>query len=263
MERDNPWATLISAAGAAGAVVVVLYAIGGLVLSLRFEGFGLNGQEAAALVPREVLLFAGARSLALWALAGLILVLALRGAVWVFRRLQSAGRTPELPPRTGRFVAGILAGAVVAAGVVLALVSRVLWPLAALLAAAIILGVEARWRNRPVRRLLLTLAALALVAVAYEADRLRYRLNWTCVEVAGERDQTCGILIAHIDRGLYVGAPSSSDPSGKELPYRLVFVPETRIEEASSSREDRKVIDSTARARREAPLPRVLSIEVR
>jgi hypothetical protein len=260
VDRDNPWATLINAAGAAGAVVVLLYAIGGLVLSMRFAGFGLNGQEAAALVPREVLLFAGARSLALWALAGVVLVLMLRGCLWLFGRMQSAGRAG---PLSGRSVVVVLAGVLLTAGLVLVLVSRVVWPLAALAAAAAILGVEACWRDRPVRRLLITLASLALVAVAYEADRLKYTLNWTRVDVAQERDDIRGILIAHTDRGLYVGAPPSTDPSGRALPYRLVFVPQSRVDEAFASRRTKEVIEQTAEDRRRAPLARVSDIEVR
>ena len=58
---ESPWAAVVNAAGAAGAAIASVYAIGSIVTSLRYEGFGLGGQEAVAVTPREVLLFAGTR----------------------------------------------------------------------------------------------------------------------------------------------------------------------------------------------------------
>ena len=78
MERGDPWARLIAAAGAVGAAVALVYVIGGASLSLRYEGFGLPGHQAAAQTPREVLLAAGLRTLAVWTLVGAVLVLSLR-----------------------------------------------------------------------------------------------------------------------------------------------------------------------------------------
>lgn len=78
MDSKSPWAPLLSAAGAAGAAIGLVYGIGGVVLSLRYDGFGLTGQQAVAYASREVLLFHGARSLFIWALLGAALVLSLR-----------------------------------------------------------------------------------------------------------------------------------------------------------------------------------------
>jgi len=41
----------------------LVYGTGGLVLSLRYDGFGLTGPQPVAYTSREVLLFHGARSL--------------------------------------------------------------------------------------------------------------------------------------------------------------------------------------------------------
>jgi hypothetical protein len=73
MTKESPWAAVVNAAGAAGAAIASVYAVGSIVMSLRYEGFGLSGQEAVAVTPREVLLFAGTRSLVIWAAVGFVI----------------------------------------------------------------------------------------------------------------------------------------------------------------------------------------------
>jgi hypothetical protein len=284
VQRDSPLATLIQVAGAAGAAVGFVYAIGGLVLSLRYEGFGLNGQESAALTSREVLLFSGATTLARWILIGV----AIFGVIWVLLRLlawllgdqRASARASELP-RARWIQVGTIALALA-----LILLSHVWWPAAATAAIAAIAwestqtvpaaskpeGFPTGWSRQSekgsprsrIRRWVVIAAAVGLVAVAYEADRLRYRLNWSCVDVTEEREHTCGILIAQNDRGFYIGAPPGQDARSVETaPYRLVFVPQERVIRASSQRREARVIESNADARREPPVARVLSIDVR
>jgi hypothetical protein len=298
VERESPWATLISVAGAAGGAVVFVYAIGGLVLSLRYEGFGLNGQEAAALTSREFLLFSGATTLARWLLIGLgyaavlflfwLMLRAMFRAPWgAFRRVIDRTRLPGVASRTSERAGlsavrlGILA--LLAVTAVLVLVPHVWWLPAAFAAVALVVGEQVMTRraadapraNGPckeagrsapralrLRSVVVTAAAIALVAVAYEADRLSYRLNWACVDTAGERTHTCGILIGQNDRGLYIGAPKTPDRQ-RAVAYRLVFVPANRVREAFARRRTAMVTESSAEDRRQALAARLVSIDVR
>ena len=128
-ERD-PWATLISVAGAAGAAAGIVYLAGGVVLSLRYEGLGLSGQQAVGLTPREVLLFAGARSLLLWWLVGLAVVLLLLRFV-----PRLGGVRVRRAPVLAVLIAAVLAGL---------LLLRVWWPLATLVALTVLVVAVAR-----------------------------------------------------------------------------------------------------------------------
>jgi hypothetical protein len=271
VERNDPWARVVAAAGAIGAGVALVYVIGGMSLSLRYEGFGLPGQQAAALTPREVLLAAGLRTLVLWAAIGVALILALRalpdGAVQtVARRLRTRW--------------GLLA--VAALAVALLLVLKVWWPLAALGALLAIVLASVHWRSHPVRRVLVSALSIGLVAISYEADRISYLVEWTCVRAAttsaasgadaaaaasahqnGAR-RVCGTLIGQQDRGFYLGVPGTADRSEQGAgPYRLVFIPATVVEEAYSDKRLARVIPSSAEARREPLRSRLSDIRVR
>lgn len=148
-----------------------------MVLSLRYDGFGLTGQQAVAYASREVLLFHGARSLFIWALLGAALVLSLRALADDTRKAIEA----RLRTRWG-----LLGVAALALGLFLAL--RVWWPLAGQGAVLAILLAEARWPDRPLARFLASASAVALVAVAYEADRITYQLDWTCIDIAADAE---------------------------------------------------------------------------
>jgi hypothetical protein len=270
VERDDLWARVIAAAGAIGAAVALVYVIGGASLSLRYEGFGLPGQQAAALTPRETLLAAGLRTLAVWAALGVALVVAIR----------------SLPDGTVRAVAGRLRKpsgllAVAALALALLLLLNVLWPLAAVGALVAIVLASVYWGSRPVRRILVTTLSIGLVAVAYEADRLSYYVESTCVGVAraagpsghdaGSRGsdllpgrRICGILIGQQDRGFYLGVPPKARQATEDArPFRLAFIPEARVEEAYSRRQLARVIPSRAEVRRESLLTRLWNIRVR
>ena len=263
MDRSSPWAALLSAAGAAGAAIGIVYAIGGVVLSLRYDGFGMTGQQAVAYTPREVLLFHGARSLFIWALLGVALVLSLRALADDRRNAIEA----RLRTRWG------LLG-VTALALALFLTLRVWWPLAGVVAILAILVAAARWPNRPLARFLASAAAVALVAVAYEADRITYQLDWTCVDVAAEAERgraaerSCGILIGQTDRGYYIGRPRASDslsraPFEPDSRYRLVFIPVDRVAGAYAEKQKARVIRDNADSRREWLPARLGDIEIR
>lgn len=256
-ERD-PWATLISVAGAAGAAAGIVYLAGGVVLSLRYEGLGLSGQQAVGLTPREVLLFAGARSLLLWWLVGLAVVLLLLRFV---PRLGGVGvrRAPVLAV----LIAAVLAGL---------LLLRVWWPLATLVALTVLVVAVARWRGRPVLLFVVSAAAISLIAVSVEADRLSYKVDRVCVGLlAGGATaaeprapapalavgRRCGVLVGQSDRGFYVGAIARRGTS------QLVFVPADRVAGAASTKVLIRVVPSYASARRERLVSRLLGTEIR
>jgi hypothetical protein len=267
VERSDAWARIIAAAGAVGAAIALVYVIGGASLSLRYDGFGLPGQQAAALTPREVLLAAGLRTLVVWAGLGFLLVLVVRAFPDAVRAIVERLRRPS----------GVAAVVVVVLAMLLLL--NVWWPLVAFIAVLTIILASAYWESRPVRRILVSTISIALVAVAYEADRISYQLEWTCVSrstdqrgsgiarqsaaaEAGRR--LCGILIGQQDRGFYLGVPSGVDQTTQEtLPYRLVFIPATLVQGAASRKELAQVITSHAEARRESLLSRLSDVRVR
>jgi hypothetical protein len=256
-ERD-PWATLISVAGAAGAAAGIVYLAGGVVLSLRYEGLGLSGQQAVGLTPREVLLFAGARSLLLWWLVGLAVVLLLLRFV-----PRLGGVRVRRAPLLAVLIAAVLAGL---------LLLRVWWPLATLVALTVLVVAVARWRGRPVLLFVVSAAAISLIAVSVEADRLSYKVDRVCVGLlAGGATaaeprapapalavgRRCGVLVGQSDRGFYVGAIARRGTS------QLVFVPADRVAGAASTKVLIRVEPSYASARRERLVSRLLGTEIR
>ena len=163
---------------------------------------------------------------------------------------------------------------VCALALVLFLTLRVWWPLAAVVAGLAILLAAARWPDRPLARFLASAAAVALVAVAYEADRISYQLDWTCVDVAAgaetdnASERSCGILVGQTDRGYYIGQPGSSSslsraPFEPDSRYRLVFIPVERVAGAYAEKQKARVIRDNADARREWLPARIGDIEIR
>jgi hypothetical protein len=262
VDRSSPWGSLVNAAGAAGAAIGLVYGIGGVVLSFRYDGFGLTGQQAVAYTSREVLLFHGARSLFLWALLGAALVFSLRAL-------------PEGTPKAIEARLWTRWGLIVVAlAFALFLVLRTVWPLAALGAILAILLFEARWTGRPLARFLASALAVAVVAAAYEADRITYQLDWTCVDVAADAEggraseRSCGILIGQTDRGYYIGQPRSSSSLSKApfepaSRYRLVFIPADRVAGSYAGKQKARVIRAQADSRREWLPARLGDIEIR
>jgi hypothetical protein len=248
---------LLAAAGAAGAGVALVYVIGGASLSIRYDGFGLPGNQAAAQTPREMLLAAGLRTLVVWTLVGLALVLSL---------MRVPDATPPALARRLRRRRGPFAAAAVA--LVLLLVLEVWWPLAAFAALVVIVLVAVRWRERTLARALAGVAAVTLVTVAYEADRLTYVVERTCVTRAAVGDAVprapvCGTLVAQLDRGFYLGVPLPARGEERTRPQALVFVPADRVQEAVSSKQQVSVTTSQARARRKRLVSRLFNLRVR
>jgi hypothetical protein len=229
--------------------VALVYLVGGASLSLRYESFDLPGQHAAAQTPRETLLAAGVRTLVVWALVGVLLVVVLRAV---------DDKIGDRPYRFMRKPAGIVA--VLAVAFLLLLVLRVWWPLATFGAVLIILFIEARPGTSQAARTLTAALAVAVVAIAYEADRLTYYVEWTCVDRLAESAQstgerTCGVLVGQQDRGFYVAVPDEQ--------YRLVFIPAGLVDGSESSKRKAEAVATRAHARRERLISRFGDFSVR
>ena len=245
MAARDPIARLTSIAGAAVGAVGLVYVVGALSLSLRYEGFGLPGQQTAAVTPREVLLAAGLRTLVVWIALGVGVVLVLTA------RQQRLARAIQRRLRTR---SGLVAVVVL---VVALLFVRVLWPLAAVLAILATTYATVTWDATSARRLVVTALAIGVVAVVYEADRITYFVESTCVNVKEPTGRACGLLVGQQDRGFYLGL---SERSGRA---RLLFVPAERVSSSSTRKQLARVADRYARSRRQSLVSRVPDIRVR
>jgi hypothetical protein len=124
------------------------------------------------------------------------------------------------------------------------------------------------WEAQPLRRIVVSVLSIGLVAVAYEADRITYEIEWTCVDVApaagGTGERICGMLVGQLDRGFYLGVPGATDrTTDKAGRYRLAFIPADHVEQAYSRKQLARVIASKADARREPLRSRPWDIHVR
>lgn len=270
MSKADRWTTLFSAAGAAGAAVGLIYVVGGMDMSMRYDAFGLTGQQAVAYTSREELLVVGLRSLALWSILGAALV-------FVVQHLLS--QTAEKTLSRSRRLPGAVVLAVVI--VTLLLVLHVWWPLAALGAAIVIVTATLRLRDHPLSRFVAIAAAIAAVAVAYESDRISYLVDWTCIQVndsnarawpdaywlgppAGGSPQTCGVLVGQNDRGFYIGSQGPwRGPRPGAPRYRLLFIPASRVVTAFAQKEPLSAIDARVDDRRKPLRFRLWDIGVR
>jgi hypothetical protein len=223
MAAQDPLGRLTTAAGALVGGVGFIYVVGALSLSLRYEGYGLPGQHTAALTPREVLLTAGLRTLIVWVAIGALIAWALtwwerRPARWIKRQLRTWW--------------GFLIATAIA---VLLLLLPVVWPFVAYLGIlATAYATATWWSAASVKRLLVTALAIGATTVAYEADRVSYLVERTCLNVKDPGRRVCGLLVGQQDRGFYLGV---RDADG----VRLVFVPAARVKSASTQKEPLKV----------------------
>jgi hypothetical protein len=241
----DPIGRLTSLAGAAVGAVGLVYIVGALSLSLRYEGFGLPGQEAAGSTPREALLAAGLRTLVVWIALGVAVALVLTAREdRLARAIQQRLRT-----RVGVVVVVVL--------VVALLFVRVLWPLAAVLAILVTTRATVIWNATSARRLLVTALAIGVVAVAYEADRITYYVESTCVNLEGPGGRACGLLVGQQDRGFYLGVAERAGAA------RLVFVPADRVASASTRKRLARIDRDHAHNRRQSLVSRLPGIRVR
>jgi hypothetical protein len=239
---QDPLSRLGAVAGAVVGAVGFIYVVGALSLSLRYSAFGLPGQQAAAMTPREVLLAAGLRTLVIWVAIGAAIVLALTVRDrWLARRIRDLMRR-----RWAQVAIVVLALAL--------LFMRVLWPLAVLVGVLVTTYATVSWDGPSLKRVLVTVLALGLVTVAYEADRISYYLEWTCVETKEPAGESCGVLVGQHDRGFYLGVPQGG---------QLLFVPAGRVASASSRRQLARASPPARDDRRQPIVSRLVDIRVR
>jgi hypothetical protein len=149
---------------------------------------------------------------------------------------------------------------------VLVVVLHVIWPLAVVVALLVLVKAAASWRERPVLRVVAAAAAIAAVALSFEADRLRYQLDIACVRLldgnggASAGGEPCGILVGQNDRGIYLGVPPPSSTPAER--YKLVFVPAAQVKTSASHKTPRRVIDEFAAKRRKPVVERLLGFRV-
>lgn len=235
----------MNAAGAALGTVGFVYIVGAFSLSLRYDGLGLPGHQTAAVTPREVLLAAGLRTLVVWVLAGVAVAFVLAvGHQWLAGHIHRRWRT-----RWGWIAVGALAIAL--------LFVRVLWPLALLVGVLLTTHATMSWDAFSARRVVVTVLAIGLVAVAYEADRITYLVEETCVVVKEPAGKRCGTLVGQHDRGFHLGVGV-----GSKAPY-VLFVPAFRVLRASATKRPARVSSEKARQRRKLVIRRVFEIRVR
>lgn len=242
MESQDPLSRLGAVAGAVVGGAGFIYIVGALSLSLRYAAFGLPGQQAAALTPREVLLAAGLRTLVIWVAIGAGIVLALTvHDRWLAERITELVRR-----RWAQVALAVLALAL--------LFLRVWWPLALLIGVLVATYATVTWDGPSLKRVLVTVLALGLVTVAYEADRISYYVEWTCVAVKDPVGESCGVLVGQQDRGFYLGVPDGGE---------LLFAPAARVVHASSTRRLARATQPARDDRRETLVSRLVGVRVR
>jgi hypothetical protein len=221
----------------------------------RYDGFGISAQ-AVTVTPREQLLVRGGVALVVWTILGLVLA----GVLWMIGRPGSTAESASAQADKQRVGGGSRAGGVVASGLVLAIAVlvlllmflRVWWPLFALMASMVVL-VAIRWEAGIARRFLVCALAVGMVAIAYEAGRLTFVVERTCVQVSKPQGRTCGILIGQTDRGMYLGKIMRR---GHES--ALVFIPARRVRSARTTKLATTVTPNAADTRRKQLLSRVI-----
>ena len=220
----------VLAAAVTGGFAAIAYATGLAVLSLRYKGFGLAGDQGVGITAREQLLIRGGTALLLWAAIGAALFLVVEAL-------------PErwLRERPGRAVVIALVLSIP----VLIAVLHVFWPLLALLVVLFCLVLADRIPHHRWWRMIMCALAVACVAVVYESSRLSFGVEWATVELENPASRAGGVLISQTERGVYIGDPSRP---GRRL--ALLFVPARRVVSMTVTPLTRTVDAPTAVARR-------------
>jgi hypothetical protein len=245
MPASDPFNRLVSVAGAAVGAVGLVYVIGAASLSLRYDGLGLAGQVSAAQTSREVLLAAGLRTLVAWSIVGVLITAALSvHHRWLARAIVGLLRT-----KAAQIALGVLV-------VALLLFSHVVWLPVAVASVIAIAYATVRWQATPVRRLGVTVLAVVVFAVAYEADRLSFYVENTRVDLE-DGSQISGRLVGQQDRGFYLAV------TDREGDASLQFIPAALVTSAIAVKEEATVNADHMESRRQPIFKRLLGIDVR
>jgi len=246
MPTSDPFNRLVNLAAAAVGAVGFVYIIGAASLSLRYDGLGLSGQVAAAMTPREVLLAAGLRTLLAWSLVGVLIAAVLN----IRRRWLARAIIGLLRQWRSWVVLAVIVGA-------LLLLSRVVWIPVAVISVLAVAYATVRWHAAPARRLGVTVLAIGVFAIAYEADRLEFYVESTCVYREG-MTKVCGRLVGQQDRGIYLAVPDKDGPAAE-----LHFIPATVVTRVRATKVTAEVDDAHRESRRKRIIERIPAIEIR
>jgi small neutral amino acid transporter SnatA (MarC family) len=267
--READWKTLATWAGIVGGAVGLVYAVGAVVLLLRYAGFQF-GAQTLAVTPREQILIRGGVALALWGTIGAALITVVRFGLRALTMLQkhpapreqpraASSSPPATPSIRGPSRLAVFIVAAVACFLVVLLAHR-WWIFAALLAVPCIALAVTRWHGRPALWLPVSALAVAVVAAAYEADRLSYVVEWRCVRMSASTDTTCGVDLATKSEGVYLGQPREK---GSTSPSRVVFIPSSKVAGSYTVTRKEGVTPDQTVSRRRSLLSRVFDVSVR
>ena len=221
-----------------GGFAALAYATGVAVLSFRYQGFGLSGDQGVGITSREQILIRGGAALVFWVAIGAALFLVVEALPEHRLRVR---------PRHAVVIALALALPVLVATL------HVFWPLLATLAIVLCIVLAERFPRHRLRRMIVCALAVACVAVSYESSRLRFVVESATVELRDPAGQVQGVLISQTERGVYLG--DRSRPGGRLV---LVFVPEARVVSMTVTPRSQEVNATTTVARRVPIRDRIL-----
>jgi len=226
--RRPAWQALVALAGAATAIVIFVYLVGGAIVWERLHILRLPANQAVAPLPRDLLLVDGVRALA-WPIA---LALAAAILVIVLTRVIGSG---QVPVRTVFLVLLVVWLTALVLAILEALFKwtfSVTWQqvtFTASLGVIVVVGFAAVLLSKEadVRRVVVAAAlAMAAVAVVVEAVDIRsppVRMESARVLLAGGK----------VARGFYIGANSDTvylaPNTGSHVCGRIVAVPQRRV----------------------------------
>jgi hypothetical protein len=260
---DDKHVTGLVGAALAGGAAALAYCVGAAVLTFRYDGFGMPGQQLVGVTPREQLLIRGGVTLLVGTLAGALLV----AIGWVAAALAARRLPDEAPGRVGHSalaarrlpdeaparVGHSALAAVIAAELVLLATAHVFWPMWLVVALAVYVWMAVRHPEQIVGRAIVGAVAIAVVTLSYESNRLRYGIEDARVITRSPRVDVKGILIGQNDRGVYLGVDRRR---GGGL-LTVVFVPPNRVVEMHTTSRTAIVDRPSQRARREPVRERV------
>lgn len=112
--------TFLQFAGAATGTLLVLYLFGGLVLWVRFHAAGIPADQTLSVLPRELLVVVGLRTLVVEIVVFGVVASAASALAW---RWNARPGVRQLPPATGVVVSAIFVGALLLAALLYVTVS--------------------------------------------------------------------------------------------------------------------------------------------
>lgn len=225
----------VLAAALAGGFAAFAYFVGAAVLTFRYDGFGLPGQQLVGVTPREQLLVRGTVTLLLWTAIGS-----------VFFGLAAVAERKIQDRDNRRRALTAMGGLAAVALIILIFAAHVFWPLLMVVAVMLFMALPFLGAAHGVARVAICVVAIGLVALSYESDRLHYGIEWSVARLRAPDEVAEGVLIGQNDRGLYLGVEGRP---GRRL--TVLFIPSGRVVSLRSTPQRRTVDTPAGEARRE------------